>query len=326
MDNTGIIATTLIGGCLIFAGGCQDASDAELRKAVTSGDCPGYVSYSLEFGREEWSCFGWADVEEARQMDTHTVFRICSMTKSFVGALAAILADRGEIELDDRISHTFPEFADEKKDITLRQCLSMTAGFPEMSPTMLSKGVNSQNPEEVAREMACVPLVAPPGTQYKYSNAGFEIAAAVMERQTGKGLATLMDDVLFHPLGLSDTTFHPTPEMMTRLAALYKMRSFGGCTRMTDELFSLPRSGAKGCISASGGLFSTPDDVMKFYQMLLNGGLAEDGKRVMSEGAMRLITTKQTPACVPEWYSFGFSRAGNGLDMEEHMEPLRNAI
>ena len=137
MNNVSIIAAILIGGCLIFACGCQDTSDKEMRTAVTSGDRPGYVTYSLEFGREEWSCFGWADKENARQMDTRTVFRICSMTKSFVGALAAVLADRGAIDLDDPISRSFPEFTEEKKYITLRQCLSMTAGFAEMSPTML---------------------------------------------------------------------------------------------------------------------------------------------------------------------------------------------
>lgn len=154
MNNVSIIAAILIGGCLIFAGGCQDTGDEEMHKAVTSGDCPGYVAYSLESGREEWSCFGWADVENARQMDTHTVFRICSMTKSFVGALAAVLADRGVIDLDDPISLTFPEFTGEKEDITLRQCLSMTAGFAEMSPSMKKKGINAQNPSDVAREMA----------------------------------------------------------------------------------------------------------------------------------------------------------------------------
>lgn len=306
MDNTGIIATTLIGGCLIFAGGCQDASDAELRKAVTSGDCPGYVSYSLEFGREEWSCFGWADVESERQMDTRTVFRICSMTKSFVGALAAVLADCGAIDLDDPISRTFPEFTGEKKDITLRQCLSMTAGFAEMSPIMLKKGINSQDPSEVAREMAGLPLMAIPGTKFKYSNPSFEIAGAVIEKITGHTLQVMMEDVFFKPLEMYDTTFYPSQETLSRMAVLYCMNDAGGCCRGEDKILAPAYIGK--FTSASGGLFSTPEDILKFYQMLLRGGFSEDGRRIMPEGAIKILTTKQTPETVSTWYSLGFFR------------------
>ena len=305
MNTPSIIAATLIGVCLIFAIGCQEAHDEELREVVRSGDCPGYVTYSLEFGREEWSCFGWADVEASRQMDIDTVFRICSMTKSFVGALAAVLADRGTIDLDDPISRTFPEFRNEKKDITLRQCLSMTAGFAEMSPSMQSKGTNAQNPADVASEMACLPLLSPPGTQYRYSNASFEIAAAVIERLTGRKLEALLEDVFFKPLEMSDTTFHPTQEMLTRLAVLYRMKDSGGCCRASDQLQVSAENLGK-FTSASGGLFSTPYDMMKFYQMLIGGGKTEAGLQVMTKGAISLIATKQTPPAVSKRYSLGF--------------------
>ena len=309
------IVAVLLGGCCLLACGCQGErrSDDALREAVKSGNCPGYVAYSLELGREEWSCLGWADAESERQMAVNTVFRICSMTKSFVGALAAVLADRGEIDLDTSISQTFPEYTGEKSDITLRQCLSMTAGFAEMSPTMLDKGIGSQDPSDVALEMAGVPLESPPGTHYKYSNSSFEIAAAVMERRTGRKLEELMDNTFFRPLGMHDTTFHPTHEMLTRLATLYRMRDGGGYQRIADKLLVRPCRGAEDHISASGGLYSTPNDIMKFYQMLLRGGMAEDGSRVMSEGAIRLIIQKQTPAVVPEWYSFGFFKGRSGF-------------
>ena len=311
MNNVSIIAAILIGGCLIFACGCQDTSDKEMRTAVTSGDCPGYVTYSLEFGREEWSCFGWADKENARQMDTRTVFRICSMTKSFVGALAAVLADRGAIDLDDPISRTFPEFTEEKKYITLRQCLSMTAGFAEMSPTMLKMGINSQDPFGVAMEMSHLPLMAKPETEYRYSNPSFEIAGAVIEKLTGRTLQALLEDVFFKPLEMSDTTFHPSHAMLSRMAVLYQMNDSGGCCRGEDKILVPAHIGKFN--SASGGLFSTPEDILKFYQMLLRGGLSEDGRRIMSESAIKILTTKQTPESVPKWYSLGFFRGKEWL-------------
>lgn len=306
MNNARIVAVILIGGCLVFTDGCRENHDEELCKAVRSGNCPGYVTYSLEFGREEWSCFGWADVEASRQMDTRTVFRICSMTKSFVGALAAVLSDCGKIDLDVPISRTFPEFTGEKQDITLRQCLSMTAGFAEMSPSMREKGINAQNPSDVAREMAALPLMAAPGTEYRYSNSSFEIAGAVIEKLTGQKLPTLLEDVFFRPLEMHDTTFQPSQDMLSRMATLYRMNDSGGCCEEEDKIFVPAHIGR--FVSASGGLFSTPEDILKFYQMLLRGGLSEDGRRIMSEGAIKILTTKQTPETVAKWYSLGFFR------------------
>ena len=305
----------LLGGCLAFVCGCQDgdAYDEDLRETVMSGDCPGYVMYTFELGHEDWSCFGWADVETSRPMEVKTVFRICSMTKSFVGALAAVLSDSGEIDLDDQISHTFPEFSGEKSSITLRQCLTMTAGFPELSPSMAEKGLNAQDSVDVALEMAALPLKAPPGTKFIYSNPSYEIAAAVIERKTGRKLEELLEEVFFRPLGMNDTTFRPSAELLARSANVYKMHDAGGCSRVKGRLLRPPYEGADSHVSASGGLFSTPLDMMEFYQMLNCKGLSEDGRQVMSEGAIKLISTKQTPPNVNEWYSFGFCKTGEWI-------------
>jgi len=303
-----ITAGAIAVGSVYFAAGLfRDDKETEMRKAVASGACPGYVTYLLEAGCEEWSCVGWADVERRRQMDAHTVFRICSMTKSFVGALAAVLADRGDIALDEPVSRHFPEFTGEKAGITLRQCLSMSAGFEEMSPTMLERGVNSQEHDEVLREMAVLPLEAPPGIRFRYSNPSFEIAAAVMEKVTGDSLEDLLDETFFRPLGMTETTFHPTEEMLARLAVVYRMREDDGCERFVGPLvLRPPYEGSESHASACGGLFSTPLDMMRFYKMLLRGGLAEDGRCVMTKGAMALIETRQTPPSASTWYSLGF--------------------
>lgn len=314
LGNSCCIVVALLCACLAFTCGCQEDIDYEdyLRASVMSGDCPGYVAYTFELGHEDWSCFGWADVESSRPMEVKTVFRICSMTKSFVGALAAVLSDSGKIDLDEQISHTFPEFSGEKSSITLRQCLSMTAGFPALSPSMTQKGLNAQDPVDIALEMAALPLKAPPGTKFIYSNPSYEIAAAVIERKTGRKLEELLDEVFFRPLGMTDTTFHPSAELLARTATLYQMHDTGGCSRVESKLVRPPFEGADSHVSASGGLFSTPLDMMEFYQMLNCRGLAEDGRRVMTEGAIELISTKQTPPNVEEWYSFGFCKIGDG--------------
>ena len=296
--------------CGMFCGCMEERDwryyDDELRRMVTSGDCPGYVMCTFEIGREEWSCFGWADMDASRAMSPDTVFSICSMTKSFVGALAAVLADRKAIDLDEPVSRTFPAFTDDKADITLRQCLSMTAGFVEMSPVMKKKGVNSQDAADVVSEMSQLPLASAPGTKYIYSNPSVEIAAAVIERKTGRRLEDLLAETFFIPLEMADTTFRPTQEMLSRLAVIYKMEEDGGCHCVENKVVRPPYEGPGSHVSASAGLFSTPYDIMKFYQMLLRKGLAEDGRRVMTEGAIALVAAKQTPPAVADGYSLGF--------------------
>lgn len=152
------------------------------------------------------------------------------------------------------------------------------------------------------------PLQTEPGTHYQYSNAGINTAARIIEVVTGKSYEDFMDERLFHPLGMKDTTFWPNDEQVSRLAKSYRpnkdktdLEEFG-LGQLTSPLtnhhnrFPMP----------AGGLFSTATDTAIFCQMLLNGGEL-NGNRYLSEAAFSELTKKQTPDGVKNGYSLGFA-------------------
>jgi CubicO group peptidase (beta-lactamase class C family) len=122
-----------------------------------------------------------------------------------------------------------------------------------------------------------------------------------------------MDERIFKPLGMTDTTFWPTDEQVSRLAKSYKPNAAKNDLEeclvgqlhypLTDHTVRFPMP--------AGGLFSTAHDLSQFYRMLLNGGQL-DGRRIVSEASLKQMTSKQTPAALKDGYGFGFSASPSG--------------
>src|SRR5512138_2081309 len=145
------------------------------------------------------SC-GAADAK-GRPVTYATGFAVGSITKSVTAALVVTLAERGALSLDEPLSRHLPGVPDDKAAITLRQLLTHTSGL-----RMDAEGVYALDPRDaVLRETLAEPLAAEPGARFGYSNAGFQLLAAVCENATGAPLPRLADSLLFAPLGMRDT-------------------------------------------------------------------------------------------------------------------------
>jgi len=145
------------------------------------------------------SC-GPADAR-GRPVTWATGFAAGSITKSVTAALVVKLAGGGILSLDEPLSRHLPGVPADKAAITLRELLTHTAGLP-----MDAEGVYALDPrEEVLRATLAGPLAERPGTRFGYSNAGFQLLAAVCENATGVPLPRLADSLLFGPLGMRDT-------------------------------------------------------------------------------------------------------------------------
>ena len=145
------------------------------------------------------SC-GAADAK-GRPVGYATGFAAGSITKSVTAALVVTLAERGTLSLDDPLERHLPGVPAEKRAITLRQLLTHTSGL-----RMDAEGVYALDPrEQVLRATLAEPLAAAPGERFGYSNAGFQLLAAVCENATGVPLPRLADSLLFRPLGMRDT-------------------------------------------------------------------------------------------------------------------------
>jgi CubicO group peptidase (beta-lactamase class C family) len=122
-----------------------------------------------------------------------TAFAAGSITKSVTAALIVRLASEHRLSLDDALGRRLPGVPGDKAGITLRQLLSHTAGLPEDA-----EGVFEQDSRDaVLRATLAAPLSRPPGTRFGYSNAGFQLLAAVAENATGIAFPRLADSLLF---------------------------------------------------------------------------------------------------------------------------------
>ena len=142
-----------------------------------------------------------------------------SDTKSMTAMLAAVLVEQGVLTWDQTLAETFPEFADEMntayRSMTIVELVSHRAGLPNAVPDDLwmelwqNQGTMIEQRARFARALLARAPSTPPGSAYEYSNAGFIMAGAMMEKVTGRSWETLMEAELFEPLGMTDCGFGP---------------------------------------------------------------------------------------------------------------------
>lgn len=292
---------------------------------VDSGNAPGAVVVAAsptEILAVE--TVGWADVEAKRPMRADSQFWIASQTKAIVAAAVMICVDEGKLDLDVPVETYLPELrglvvAEPQEDgttllrptktsPTLRRALSHTAGFRFITPYQEAFGIDSLPVRRLMKTVATTPLIAEPGTRYSYSNLGIDVAQAAVEAVVGKPFEEFVEERIFAPLEMTDTTFYPSAEQLERLANPYGWDADAERLKPIrfDQMPSLD-DGSPRYAEGGGGLFSSAPDVVKFYQMLAGRGVGANGKRVLSEAAVETMTTKQTGDAVDSRYGFGLT-------------------
>ena len=266
---------------------------------------------------------GWLDIARRKPMRTDALFWIASQSKSMTAAALMMLVDEGRVNLDDPVEKYLPEFkgqmlaVEQDADhvllrkpvhpITVREILSHTSGLPFSSP-MEQPTLDGLPLRDAVRSYAMVPLQFPPGTKYQYSNAGINTAGRIIEVVSGTPYEQFMEERLFKPLGMKDTTFWPSARQVKRLAKSYKPAQ--GKTGLEETLVTqlgYPLSDRVHRFPMpAGGLFSTAIDTAQFCRMILNGGVCE-GKRLLSEEAVRQLTSRQTAPDIKDSYGLGFA-------------------
>ncbi|MGC4004941.1 MAG: serine hydrolase domain-containing protein [Pirellulales bacterium] len=251
------------------------------------------------------------------------MFWIASQTKPMTAVAVLMLVDEGKIALDDPLEKYLPEFKGQlmvvEKDgehtllkkparsPTIRNALSHLSGMPFKSDAEVPT-LDGLPLAAAVRTYAMTPLQWEPGSKYQYSNAGINSAARVIEVVTKQPYEEFMQKRLFDPLGMTETTFRPTEAQAARVAKSYrpnKDKTNLDEFKISQLIYPLSDK-TKRFPMPAGGLFSTAADTAKFCRMLLNGGEL-DGKRYLSEAALKELSKRQTPDTVKESYGLGFS-------------------
>lgn len=199
-------------------------------------------------------------------------FRIGSITKTFTAVLIMILANKGELTLEDTIDQWFPDLVENSDIITIRQMLAMTSGLRDYEPVVTALAPEDPNrhwaPAEIVDLFKAWPPEFPPGTDWEYSNTGYVILARIAEvAMGGTSYEELVRNLILEPLDL-ENTFVPVsgnmPEPHAR-AFNYLTQPVPGWTEVTDWDPSYAWS--------AGHMISTAEDLLVFLGSIFDGTL-----------------------------------------------------
>lgn len=263
---------------------------------------------------------GMAEIETDKPMALDTIFRIYSMTKPMTSVAVLMLMEEGLLRLDDPVARYIPAFKDVKvldsngtwgaqfvdpiRPITIHDLLTHTAGLSygfephHYIDTLYTKlweklGKNPQlTLQNWIEEIAQIPLVYQPGTRYRYSVAT-DVLGYLVEVVAGLPFANFLQQRIFAPLGMPDTSFFVPQEKLARFAATYGPNPQGGLS-VVDAAQTSDYLRAERRASGGGGLVSTTGDYLRFAQMLLNKGEL-DGVRLLGRKTVERMTTDSLP-------------------------------
>jgi len=259
------------------------AVDEAAQDAVASGEIPGVVVL-IGRGDEVLYHAAWGSrtlLPEPVPMTTDTIFDVASLTKPLGTALAVMsLVERGKIALDAPLGRYLKEFRGRAfHGVTIERMLAHTAGFPALpAPGTLNGGFPG-----AARALAQRPLDYPPGTGFQYSDTGFILLGEVVRRVAGEPLDQYLARVVFRPLGLRDTWFHPPETARPRIAPT----EFHNGALLHGRVHD-PRARLLGGVAGHAGMFSTAADLSRLCRMLLAGGEL-DGRRILKPATVRAM-------------------------------------
>ncbi|HEX4709872.1 serine hydrolase domain-containing protein [Phenylobacterium sp.] len=268
--------------------------------------------------------FGQMDRERGKPTADDTIYRIYSMTKPITSVALMTLYEQGYFQLNDPVSRYVPSWKDHRvwvsgdgaamktetphRPISFRDVLSHTAGFTYGGGL---PGVGIQHPiDKIYRELKVrsvggadtmqefldklgqVPLRYQPGTAWMYSLAT-DVCGALVEVISGKPFAQYLQDVIFGPLGMKDTSFFVAPDKIERFAANYQ-RQPDKSLKLIDDPANSDFTRDPGFKSGGGGLTGTSADYLRFCEMLRRGGEL-DGARVLGPRTIEVMHMNHLP-------------------------------
>ena len=216
---------------------------------------------------------GLRELSSRSPVDTTTVFRIASMTKSFTALAILQLRDAGRLALDDPAERYVPELASlryptsDSPKITIRHLLTHSAGFPEDNPWG-DQQLAATDAEMSALLRGGIPFSTAPGTSYEYSNYGFAILGRIVANVSGMPYPRYVTERVLLPLGMRSTTLEAAAVPADRLAHGY---------RWQDGEWIEERQLPDGAFGPMGGMLTSIGDLGRWVGLMLDAWPPRDG-------------------------------------------------
>lgn len=321
---------------------------------LTGWIIPGNAIVVYKDGEKVFSyASGYSDLENGVKMEGNELFNIYSCSKVTTVTAALQLYEKGYFLLDDPLYDIIPAYKDVKvkdkdeslrrpdRPITLRHLFTMTAGLTYNSATPAFEKARAltggkMDTVKVAECLAEDPLTFDPGDHWNYSLC-HDVLAAVVEVVSGERFADYVKNHIFDPLGMKDSSYHPTAEAEKRMAEQY-IWDVNGAT----DLVALQREGRgeEGVLrnigkkasyrfgenydSGGAGITTSVDDYALLAAALAGYGKGINGERILAPGTVELLRTNQlTPAQAADFTWKQLTGYGYGLGVRTMIDPAK---
>ena len=270
------------------------SADLRLSKSIDRvfvdfrADEPGCAVGVIHRGKYAYKVgYGLANMEYKIPITAKTVFRVGSVSKQFTAMAVAILAERGEIDLDADVHTYLPDLIDYGHEVTVRQMLHHYAGMGDYDDEVFRKADGTMfrfgnedflTNDEFYRLVAKDPLAHEPGTVWQYSNLGYYLLGQVVERASGKSLREFAQAEIFGPLGMDTTRFNDNVNQLV-------MNRADGYRRMDDGSWEIYMTNLSWV--GDGGIYTDLDDFIQWDQNFYHNRLGQ--------GKQSLIERMETP-------------------------------
>nr|MDQ3349559.1 beta-lactamase family protein [Acidobacteriota bacterium] len=218
----------------------------QLARTLVSGDnLPGLsVAVAIDGGIVWAEGFGWADAESRTPFTPLTRFRLGALSKPLTAVGAALLYDRGRLDLDAPIHRYVPAYPRKQWPVTTRQLMGDVAGVHRIrgDNNDAMPGSHCASVDEAVEMLAGDPLLFEPGTQYRYSIWGWVLVSAVIDGAAGQAFNRFMVRQVLEPLGMERTVVAETEGL-------------------DDVAHGTGRRPDYSCVAGGGAFLSTPSDV-----------------------------------------------------------------
>jgi len=278
--------------------GLRERLDASLRRLEANG-FSGAVMVARDGERVLTSGYGIADRGNGRAAGERTLFQLASVTKQFTAAAILRLEMDGKLSVSDPIGRYFDDVPADKRPITLHQLLTHTSGLPDRAGICSSDSA-SLGRNDYVRLVLAAKLRSKPGKAFRYSNDGYGLLGAIIERASGTGYEQYLRERLFNPSRMTRTGYTFDDDALGDAARGYGRRREIFLGNLNPSFRNA--TGPAWCNRASGGLLSTADDMYRWY-------LALRGTAILSERAKTSLLTPHEPES-PEatsFYAYGWT-------------------
>lgn len=244
--------------------------------------------------------FGFQDAERETPATASTVYRVGSISKLLTDISVMKLVEQGELDLDAPVTDYLPDFRPNNQSgtpITLRMLMTHRSGLVRESPVGNYFDPTEPTLSETVDSLNGTPIIYPPKTRTKYSNAAIAVVGAVLESKLKGRHADLVKREIFNPLQMNNSSFDLTPEVERNLATAYMWT-------YDDRRFEAPKFLLG--TGPAGNLYSSVVDLAKFTSFIFNEGKTADGQVIRPE-TLRMMTSPQKDADgKPQDFGIGF--------------------